>query len=121
VLLEEDAAPVTDLLFVRMISEGLEIVVGSRVGEEEEQAQEFAVDATCMPIRMPMSVLSIGVAIITNLGGSGALEELIRVFGVAQLAMVVVAQPWLCRLSLKYLIQSCARGWGEEDSGGHVL
>jgi hypothetical protein len=42
---QEDAAPVTELLLVRLISEGLEIVVGSLVGEEEEQAQEFAVDA----------------------------------------------------------------------------
>jgi hypothetical protein len=32
--------------------------------------------------------LSIGVEIITNLGGSGVLEDLIRVVGVAQLAMV---------------------------------
>jgi hypothetical protein len=39
VLLEEDAATVTELL---LVSEGLEIVVGSHVGE---QAHEFAVDA----------------------------------------------------------------------------
>jgi hypothetical protein len=42
---DEDAAPVTQLLLVRLISEGLDIVVGSLVGEEEVQAQEFAVDA----------------------------------------------------------------------------
>ena len=45
VLLEEDAAPVADLLLVRLISEGLEIVVGLLVCEEEEQLQEFTLDA----------------------------------------------------------------------------
>ena len=40
----ESALVKTELL-VRLISEGLEIVVGSRIGEEEEQAQELAVDA----------------------------------------------------------------------------
>ena len=41
----ESALVKTELLHVRLISEGLEIVVSSRVGEEEEQAQELAVDA----------------------------------------------------------------------------
>jgi hypothetical protein len=80
------------LLLVRLISEVLEIVVCSLVGEKEEQAQEFAVDAArgrhaCRQ-ESHQSVLSIGVATITNLVGSGALEDLIRVVGVAQLAMV---------------------------------
>jgi len=46
VLLEGDAAPVAELLLVRarLMTEGMEKVV-SIVGEEEEQAQEFAVDA----------------------------------------------------------------------------
>ena len=38
VLLEEDAATVTELLLVQLISEGLEIVVGLFVGEEEQRA-----------------------------------------------------------------------------------
>ena len=80
---QEDAAPVTELLLVRLISEGLEIVVGSLVGEEEEQAQEFAVDAArvrqACRLESHLAGLSIRMAIITNLGGSGALEELIRV------------------------------------------
>ena len=75
---QEDAAPVTELLLVQLISEGLEIVVGSLVGEEEEQAQEFAVDAArgrhaCWQ-ESHLLVLSIGVAVITDLDGSGALE-----------------------------------------------
>ena len=45
VLLEEDSATVTELVRVRLISKGLETVVGLLVGEEEEQAQEFAMDA----------------------------------------------------------------------------
>ncbi len=84
-MLLEDASPATDLLFVRLISEDLEIVVGSRVGEEEKQAQEFAVDATCMLI-----------------------------IGVAQLAMVVVAQlamvvVYYCRT---YNTKLCSRVGG---------
>jgi hypothetical protein len=43
VLLEKDAAPVTELLLVLLISLGLEIGVDSL--EEEEQAQEFVADA----------------------------------------------------------------------------
>ncbi len=34
-----------ELLLVLLISEGLEMVVGLLVGEEEEQVQEFSVDA----------------------------------------------------------------------------
>jgi hypothetical protein len=49
VLLEEDAAIQTELLLVWLISEGLEIVLGLLVGEEEEQAQEFTVDAAYVP------------------------------------------------------------------------
>ena len=45
VLLEEVAATLTQLLLVRLISEGLEIVVGLLVCEEEEQLQEFTLDA----------------------------------------------------------------------------
>jgi hypothetical protein len=46
VLLEEDAAPVAELLLARLVFEGLNIVVGLLVGEEGDQAQEFAVDAS---------------------------------------------------------------------------
>jgi hypothetical protein len=45
VLLEEVAAMLTQLLPLRLMPEGLEIVVGLLVCEEEEQAQEFTVDA----------------------------------------------------------------------------
>ena len=41
-------------------------------------------------IESHLSVLSIGVAIIKNLEGSGALEDLIRVVWVAELAI----PPW---------------------------
>ena len=57
---QEDAAPVTELLLVRLISEGLEIVVGSLVDEEEEQAQEFAVDAGRFTCSIPACTRSGG-------------------------------------------------------------
>jgi hypothetical protein len=40
-----DCDKLTELLLVWLISKGIEIFVCLRVGEEEEQAQEFAMDA----------------------------------------------------------------------------
>jgi hypothetical protein len=82
---------VTELLLVRLISEGLKIVVGLLDGEKKEQAQEFTVDAprgrhACRQ-KSHLAVAAMGVATITNLLGSGALEDLIRVVGVAVLAV----------------------------------
>jgi hypothetical protein len=45
VLLEEDAATVTKLLTVRLITKGLKKIFCLFVGYEEDQAQELAVDA----------------------------------------------------------------------------
>jgi hypothetical protein len=46
VLLEEDAAAVTKLLFVRLITKSRKTIVCLFVGEEEDQAQELAVTAS---------------------------------------------------------------------------
>jgi len=58
VLLEEDAATVTKLLAVRLITKGLKIILCLCVGYEENQAQELAVDAanagdTLCPRQLP--------------------------------------------------------------------
>jgi hypothetical protein len=45
VMLEEDAATVTKLVFVRLITKDRKIVVCQFVGEDEDQAQELTADA----------------------------------------------------------------------------
>jgi hypothetical protein len=90
-LLEEDVATVTKLLAVRLVPKGLKIVFCLFVGYEENQAQEIAVDAARgrharrQKSHMPIAVIC--VAIIADLVGSGALEDVVRVVGVAELAL----------------------------------
>ena len=87
-MLEEDAASVTKLLAVRL---GLKIVFCLFVGYEENQAQELAVDASrgrhARRQKSHTPVAAICVAIIADLVGSGALEDVVRVVGVAELAL----------------------------------
>jgi hypothetical protein len=91
VLLEEDAATVTKLLAVRLVPKGLKIVFCLFVGCEENQTQELAVDAShgrhARRQKSHMPVAAICVAIIADLVGSGALEDVVRVVGVAELAL----------------------------------
>ena len=91
VLLEEDPATVTKLLAVRLIPKGLKIVFCLFVGYEENQAQELAVDAArgrhARRQESHMPVAAICVAIVADLIGSGALEDVVRVVGVAELAL----------------------------------
>ena len=94
-MLEEDAATVTKLLAVRLVPKGLKIViclfVTQFVGYEENQTQELAVDASrgrhARRQKSHMPVAAICVAIIADLVGSGALEDVVRVVGVAELAL----------------------------------
>ena len=46
VAVKEDTAAVTKLLFVRLISKDLKVVVCLLVGEEEKQLQELTMDAS---------------------------------------------------------------------------
>ncbi len=88
VLLEEDAATVTKLLAVRLITKGLKIIFCLCVGYEENQAQELAMDAArgrhASRQKSHMPVAAICVATIADLVGSGALEDVVRVVGVAE-------------------------------------
>jgi predicted anti-sigma-YlaC factor YlaD len=90
-LLEEDTATVTKLLAVLLITKGLKIVFCLFVGYEENQAQELAVDAARgrharrQKSHMPVAVIC--VAIIADLVGSGALEDVVRAVRVAELAL----------------------------------
>jgi hypothetical protein len=91
VLLEEDAASVTKLLFLRLITKGRKIIVCLFVGEEEDQAQELAVDAArgrhaCRQ-ESHVPVAATCVTIVADLVGSGALQDVVRVVGVAELAL----------------------------------
>ncbi len=80
-MLEENAATVTKLVFVRLITKDRKIIVNLFVGEEEDQAQELAVDAR-QESHVP--VVAICVTIVADLVGIGALEHAIRVVGVAE-------------------------------------
>ncbi len=81
----------TKLLAVRMLPKGLKIVICLFVGYEENQTQELAVDASrgrhARRQKSHMPVAAICVAIIADLVGSGALEHVVRVVGVAELAL----------------------------------
>jgi hypothetical protein len=44
-LMDENSSMVAELLLVWQVAKGLEAVIGLLVGDEEDQAQEFAVDA----------------------------------------------------------------------------
>ncbi len=93
VLLEEDAATVTKLLAVRRVEAGTQRPQNSHlpVGYEENQTQELAMDASrgrhARRQKSHMPVAAIGVAIIADLVGSGALEDVVRVVGIAELAL----------------------------------
>jgi hypothetical protein len=91
VLLEEDATTVTKLLAVRLITKGLKVIFCLFVGYEENQAQELSVDAArgrhARRQESHMPVAATCVAIIADLVGSGALEDVVRVVGVAELAL----------------------------------
>ncbi len=88
------AAAVAKLLFVRLISKDLKVVVCLLVGEEEEQTQELAMDASrgrhaCpQESHLPIARIAlIWVTIVADLVSSGALEDLIWVVGVAELTL----------------------------------
>jgi hypothetical protein len=91
VLPEEDATTVTKLLAVRLITKGLKIIFCLFVGYEKNQAQELSVDAArgrhARRQKSHMPVEAICVAIIADLVGSVALEDVVRVVGVAELAL----------------------------------
>ena len=82
---------VAELLLVRQVAKGLKEVIGLLVGDEEEQSQEFAMNAArgrhTRRQERYLTVASLGVAILTNLDGSGVLKDLIRLVGIAQLCV----------------------------------
>ena len=90
-MLEEDAATVTKLLAVLLVPKGLKIIFCRFVGYEENQASELAVDASrgrhARRQKSHMPVAAICVAIIADLVGRGGLEDVVRVVGVAELAL----------------------------------
>ena len=91
VVLEDDAATVTKLLFVRVASRCRKIIICLFVGEEEDQAQELTVDAArgrhARRQESHLPVAAIWVTVAADLVGS-AHEDLIRVGGVAELALI---------------------------------
>ncbi len=80
VVVEEDATAMTKFCFVRVtgIAKGLKVINCLFVGNEVEQSQELAVDASRgSPTRWQeghMLVLSVRVAIVANLVSSCAVE-----------------------------------------------
>jgi hypothetical protein len=93
VVVKEDTSAVAKLLFVRLISTDLKVVVCLLVGEEEKQTQELAMDASrgrhaCgQESHLPIAL--IGVTVVADLVSSGALEDLIRVVRIAGLTLSV--------------------------------
>jgi hypothetical protein len=90
-LLEEDKETVTKLLAVLLIPRGLKIVFCLFVGYEENQYLELTVDAArgrhahLQKSHMPVAVIC--VAIIADLVGRVALEDVVQVVRVAELAL----------------------------------
>jgi hypothetical protein len=89
VAVKEDTVAVAKLLFVRLISKDLKVVVCLLVGEEEKQTQELAMDASrgrhvCRQ-ESHLPIVLIWVTIVADLVSSGALEVLIWVVRVAEL------------------------------------
>jgi hypothetical protein len=70
---------VTKLVFVRLITKDPKIIVSLFVGEEEDQAQELAVDAArgrhARRQESHVPVVAICVTIVADLVGSGVLER----------------------------------------------
>jgi hypothetical protein len=93
VLLEEIAAKVTKLVFVRLIAKDNKRIVSLCVGEEEDQVQELAVDSArgrhARRQESHVPVAAICVTIVADLVGSCALEDAIWVVGVAELALIL--------------------------------
>jgi hypothetical protein len=93
VAVEEDAAAVTKHLFVRLIAKGRKVIVCLLVGEEENQAQELAMDtargrhARRQKGHLPIAL--VWVTLVADLVSSGALEDVIRVVRVAELTLSV--------------------------------
>jgi hypothetical protein len=96
VLLEKNAATVTKLVFSLCAADSQGPKNNRQpclfVGEEEDQAQELAVDAArgrhARRQESHVPVAAICVTIVAHLVGSGALEDAIRVVaGVAELAL----------------------------------
>ena len=91
-MLEEDAATVTKLLAVRLITKGLKIVF-CLLDMKKYQAQELAVDAArgryARRQKSHLPVAAICVAIATSIADlvGGALEDVVRVVRVAELAL----------------------------------
>jgi hypothetical protein len=83
------------------------------VGEEEDQAQELAVDAArgrhARRQESHVSVVAICVTTVADLVGSGVLEEVIRVVGVAELALML---PYLTSAD-----EIVAKGDGHQQIG----
>jgi hypothetical protein len=82
VAVKEDTAAEAKLLFERLISKDLKVVVCLLVGEEEAQAQELAMDASraCrQESHLPIAL--IWVTIVADLVSSGALEDWIWLSG----------------------------------------
>jgi hypothetical protein len=83
VAVKEDTAALAKLLFVRLISKDLKVVVCLLVGEEEDQVQELAMDASRgrharrQESHLPIALM--WVTIVADLFSSGALEDLIWV------------------------------------------
>ena len=78
VVVEEDATAMTKFCFVRVIAKGLKVINCLFVGNEVEQSQELAVDASRGSHTRwqegHMSVLSVRGAIVANLVSSGAVK-----------------------------------------------
>ena len=78
VVVEEDATVMTKFCFVRVIAKGLKVINCLFVGNEVEQSQELAVDASRGSHTRwqegHMSVLSVRGAIVANLVSSGAVK-----------------------------------------------
>ena len=109
----KNAATVTKLLSVRLITKGRKIIVSLFVGEEEDQAQELAVDAArgrhARRQESHVPVVAICVTIVADLVGSGVLEDVIRVVGVAELALML---PYLTSAD-----EIVAKGDGHQQIG----
>ena len=77
-VVEEDATAVTKFGFVRVITEGLKVIDCLFVGNEVEQSQELAVDASRGSHTRwqegHMSVLSVRGVMVANLVSSGTVK-----------------------------------------------
>jgi hypothetical protein len=93
VVVEEDASAVTKLLFVRLIVKGRKVIVCLLVGEEEDQAQELAMDTArgrhARRQKGHLLIALVWVTVVADLVGNCALEDVIRVVRVAELTLIV--------------------------------